>query len=231
MSQHPYQQQPIQPESGMEPKPPRPKWKRWHKITIGVVLALFLLILAGTCAGEDEATTAPPAAPPAAKTTTAPAPPPAKQAEQPPAPKPDPVQERKDNLRSALEDKLGDLNRKGAERVKLATTAKAGKPIKITIAINDNLTENLIGVGARNDAKDALEVVNAEADWKYSKAIIRETFVLTDDRGHEDETQVAYADYSRSTVKDINYENVLVRDKIWDIADDRVVRVELQPKS
>lgn len=49
-----------------QPKPAS-RWKRWHKITLGVIAGLFLLVLVGTFSGGEEPT----AAPPAAETTTA----------------------------------------------------------------------------------------------------------------------------------------------------------------
>jgi hypothetical protein len=48
----------------------------------------------------------------------------------------------------------------------VSATAKSGKPIKVNVAFDDNLTPNMIRRGARADVKTILEQVWLDADWK-----------------------------------------------------------------
>jgi hypothetical protein len=90
-----------------------------------------------------------------------------------PEPRPDPAAE----LKNAIKDKLGDSNR-DVHRVTVKAAAKAGKPINVKVAIDDNLTGNLVRIGARKDVVDILMVVQEDADWKYSDVVVGQSRTL-----------------------------------------------------
>jgi hypothetical protein len=228
-----WQGQPPQPPSWQQPQqhpgPPQQtpaKQKRKWPIVVGVVGGLFMLLVFGSClAGlASLGTPAPPAttAPPPV-VEEEPAPPPA---EEEPAPEPEPEPEDPAAaLKDAIESELGDSNRAGVQRVKVTAAAKAGKPITVRFAIQDNLTENMIRRGARSDVVAILEQVDREATWKYSEVVIRGTFSMVDTLGNAEEDQVVFARYSRKTVSKINFENFL-SDNAYEVADSRLIHPE-----
>jgi hypothetical protein len=221
----------------------------WVLVGGGILVAFLIWISAcgaiiGAVSGVDTAATPAPSsaassaapsssapvtasAPPATETTTAPAPKPeptkTKVPKPAPEPKPDPVAV----LTNDIKDELGDSNRDGVKRVRVKATTKAGKPITVKFAIDDNLTSNMIRRGARGDVVDILKQVRNDADWRYSEVVVRGTFSMQDKLGNAEEDQVVFARYSRRTVNKINFKNFL-SDNIWDIADVAVVHPEFQ---
>jgi hypothetical protein len=221
---------------------PEPEKGNWIQRNLGWKLGVLIagLIWLGSCSaivsaigGEDTATTAQPTpaatvattAPPVDETTEPapePEPEPTQEPEPEPEPKPDPVAD----LKYSIEDALGDSNR-DVRRVKVTTSGKAGKPINVKVAFNDNLTGNLVRIGARGDAVDILKAVDADADWKYSEVVIRGTFSMVDVSGNAEESQVVFARYSRKTVNNINFDNFLSTN-VWKVADARLIHPEFQ---
>jgi hypothetical protein len=159
----------------------------------------------------------PTTATPEPKKTPPPPPPP------PPAPKPDPVAVLKDSIKTAL----GDSNRDDVRRVKVTTSGKAGKPIEVTFAIDDNLTAKLMRYGARHDVVKILQETDQHATWKFSDLIVRGTFSMQDKLGNIEEDQVVFARYSRKTVHGINFEN-FDPDNVWEVAEVRAIHPEFQ---
>lgn len=109
----------------------------------------------------------------------------------------------------------------------MKSSGKAGKPITVKVAFDDNLTANLVRVGARKDVVDILKAVQEDADWKYSDVVVRGTFSMQDKLGNADESQVVLARYSRKTVNKINFKNFLSTN-VWEIADARLIHPEFQ---
>ena len=165
--------------------------------------------------GEDTTTTS------AEETTTAPEhepePTKPKTTKPEPEPKPDPAAE----LKNAIKDRLGDSNR-DVHRITVKAAAKAGKPINVKVAFDDNLDVQPGPHQVPEDVVAILKVVDEDADWKYSEVVVRGTFSMVDAYGDAKESQVVFARYSRKTVNRIDFDNFLSTN-IWKIADARPI--------
>lgn len=118
-----------------------------------------------------------------------------------------------ERLRHDIAEALGTSNR-NRER---ATIDVAGGRITVLVAFNDNLTEGMIQSGMQIDIADTLKAVS-QSGYNFSDIIIRGTFPLVDKFGNSRETEVLQAEYSKSTVSRINWNNFLF-DNVFDIAD------------
>lgn len=91
-----------------------------------------------------------------------------------------------------------------------------GDIINIHFTINDNLTEQMIKGGARQEVKEMLKAINA-AGLEYYLINIEGSFSLVDQFGNSSEQTVIWATYPKETVDQINWANFR-SDNIYAIA-------------
>lgn len=120
------------------------------------------------------------------------------------------------SLKDALRAKLGASNR-DVERVSMVKVSKDEGILTVQWAVNDNLTSNLIKVGARMDATNILQVVKESGLKGFDQVTLLGTFPMQDKLGNGSEQPVILAAYPMATVNKINFEG-FDRDNIWDIA-------------
>jgi len=124
-------------------------------------------------------------------------------------------------LRTALSKELGKGNRdaRRLESVTVESNEATGTVVTIRWAINDNLTEGMIRTGARSDAFDILGVVASAGFDDLAQVDLEGTFSMLDQYGNASEDVVVDTSYTGETVARINYDNILVQDSIFEIAD------------
>ena len=183
-------------------------WIKRHKIWSGVIALVAVGIIGGAAGGgsDDKAKkesstkgTSDPAAKPVAT----------------PAPNP------QADLAEALRKELDDSNRDNVERVASVVYNKTNGNVQVKWALNDNLTENLIKKSARMDIADILKTLQEfrTSGHKVAAVSLTGTFALADKLGNQSEDTVVRAQYSGSTISQINFDNFL-NDNVYDIADD-----------
>ena len=90
--------------------------------------------------------------------------------------------------------------------------------LKITFPVQDNLTNNMIRVGAQKDTMSILRAVK-ESNIEYKRVFVHGTFPMVDKFGNETEGTPLVAQYIPETVNKINYDEILVQEEIWNLAD------------
>jgi hypothetical protein len=195
----------LKPEEKKAADPARAK-KETRNGLIGLVVLLFVV---GGCVaavgGDDEDAVA------TRSVATAPATP----AETPEAAKsPEAPLSPAAAFEADVKKRLGKLNRDDATRVSSATLADGVASVKI--AFNDNLTENLIRVGAASDVLDVVEAAKKVEGLQTLQVI--GTFPLQDQLGNAVEEEVVNLTYSADVVKAINVDSI-PRENVWQVAD------------
>lgn len=123
--------------------------------------------------------------------------------------------------RGALVDAIEDIDGD-------ADAEFAGRDVKITFPLDDNLSTDLMRTDAQNRTVEFLEAV-AGSDVDAKAAEVVGTFPLQDKAGNvDDDAQVLRVGYSAKVLNKINFDNVLP-ESIWGLADlVSGVHVELQ---
>ncbi|RJN32931.1 PASTA domain-containing protein [Nesterenkonia natronophila] len=93
--------------------------------------------------------------------------------------------------------------------------------------IADNFTMNMIRNGARRDTLEAIEEA-LEEHPDSTRIVIEGSFPMTDQYGNTEDSVILRVFYDRETVDQINFDNVMVRDTIWEIRDGGMIHPELQ---
>lgn len=109
---------------------------------------------------------------------------------------------------------LGTSNRQVPKISHFATTKNS---IIINFSVDDNITQNLIKFGAKDDIEKILKAVQSSG-CDYDEIRMIGTFPMSDKFGNSAEVKVLQVSYKRSTVNRINWVNFL-SDNIYDIAD------------
>jgi hypothetical protein len=109
---------------------------------------------------------------------------------------------------------LGSSNRKMPRLYKIS---EENRNVQIVFIINDNLTNNMIKFGAREDIEKILKKVQSSG-YDYSEVTVAGTFLLTDKFGNSEESPIAIVKFKRETINKINWES-FISDNIFDIAD------------
>ena len=110
---------------------------------------------------------------------------------------------------------LGKGNR-DADRRLSPVTAEPGQRVVIKWAINENLTEGLTKDTARKEAVDILKAIR-DAEPDYNGVVLEGTYSLEDQFGNTSEDRVVIADYDRTTVERINFDNFRFKN-VYEIA-------------
>lgn len=106
-----------------------------------------------------------------------------------------------------------------------------GDTIVVIFKVGDNITANLRRIGAQ---KDVLTIMEAAHHFHPGKHLtVRGDFPLVDKYGNESEGMVLLLNYSPATLARVNYENPVVRENVFDLADasPKMVHPDLQGKS
>ena len=104
---------------------------------------------------------------------------------------------------------------------------ETGEVVFVTFDISDNFTQGLVISGAQRATFDVLEALDA-SDIEFSRVFIQGNLPMQDQYGNVEDSMVLNAGYDAATVEQINYENILVQDTIWDLRDAGMVHPELQ---
>jgi hypothetical protein len=150
-------------------------------------------------------------------------PPPSQQPSTPPTTvsvKPPPDEASLKRLQGVILAKLGPANRKNVKRVDhVFSGVNRGQPgIIVQFAINDNLTKNMVKLGAREDVANILQAI-ANSGTDYFSVRIAGTFSMVDKFGNAKEQFVIKATFNKETVDRINWKN-FNSDNVFEIADD-----------
>lgn len=176
----------------------------------GIILLVVVLLFVGGCVavagGDDEDKVAQMGASaereePAGPPTEAP-----KQTEAPATPT--------QAFEKKVRKDLGKLNRKDAKRV--SSVSYTGGVAKVDLAFNDNLTENLIKVGAAGDVLDVIAAAKKLPGLKTLQVV--GTFPLQNKLGQAAEERVVDVTYSAKTVQAIQVDSI-ERDNVFIVAD------------
>lgn len=117
-------------------------------------------------------------------------------------------------LRHVIADALGTSNR-NVQKVSRLDVSSGN--ITVTIAFDDNLTENFIRGGIRRDIVDVLKAAR-DSGYEFSEIHIDGSFPLVDKFGATTEETVVRVQYARATVDRINWSGFLP-ENVYDIAD------------
>jgi len=120
-----------------------------------------------------------------------------------------------DALKEAISATLGDGNRNVRRLNSLTMDDIDG--ISVQFAINDNLNEDLIRLGARRDVFRILELVH-DSRIGYSSVGIVGTFPMKDSYGNVTEGKVVSLLYKKATIDKINWDG-FDYDNMFEIAD------------
>lgn len=101
-----------------------------------------------------------------------------------------------------------------------------GRLLKITFPISDSFTSGMIRTGAQMDTMDILHAVR-DSDIDYKRVFIHGTFPMMDQYGNTTEGTPLAVQYLPETVNAVNYDEILVQEKIWDLADMAKVHPDL----
>lgn len=117
-----------------------------------------------------------------------------------------------------VRDRLGDLNRDGAERVSAVSLVDGNASVRI--AFNDNLTEGFIKTGAAGDVLEVIESAKTLPGLMTLQVV--GTFPLTSNLGETSEQEVTDLIYSADIVNRIQVDSI-DRDNVFTAADVRSV--------
>ncbi len=120
-----------------------------------------------------------------------------------------------DALKANISAALGEGNRKVPRLDHVTMDDQKG--ISVQFAINDNLTENLIIFGAKEDVLKIIKTVH-DSSLDYSAVGVVGTFSMQDAYGNVTEDKVVRLDYDKATIDKINWDNFL-SDNVYTIAD------------
>lgn len=98
--------------------------------------------------------------------------------------------------------------------------------IFINWALNDNLTVNMTGYGARSEASKILQALH-DRGVEYRYIVLSGSFAMVDKFGNTTEDNIFNLTFNKSTVDKINWNNFLV-DNVDDIADSSDIWPELR---
>lgn len=141
-------------------------------------------------------------------------------------PLPTAILDPKEALRFEITKVLGEGNRGVPKITAINFDDPETGAIFINWALDDNLTMEFIGSGARSDATEIVRALhNSGIDYTY--VILSGSFSLVDEFGNKNEANVFNLTFNKSTIEKINWENFLT-DNIDNIADDAFIRTELQ---
>jgi hypothetical protein len=129
-------------------------------------------------------------------------------------------------LRASIEQVLGSGNRDKPRLTEITYDEPEVGDLSIVWAINDNLTEGLVKIGAKSDATDILRIV-AQSGIAFTYVTLSGTFTLVDKFGNVTEENVVTLTFKKETVNKINWVNFL-SDNIYDIADMKVIAKAFQ---
>lgn len=93
-----------------------------------------------------------------------------------------------------------------------------GGLLKITFPVHDNFNADMIRTGAQKDTMSVLRAVK-ESNINYERVFIYGTFPMVDKSGNESQGIPLTAQYLPETVNAINYDEILVQEGVWDLAD------------
>lgn len=119
--------------------------------------------------------------------------------------------------RDTLEDLAKATGVDGAQ-AEWSGDGSEGGFLKITFPVQDNLSNNMIRVGAQKDTMSILRAVK-DSNIEYKRVFIHGTFPMVDKFGNETEGTPLVAQYIPETVNKINYDEILVQEEIWNLAD------------
>lgn len=114
----------------------------------------------------------------------------------------------------------------GAENVKVNHEPGSGA-LFIEFNIRDNFSKGLVASGAQRDTMELLEAVD-DSGIEYDTVFIQGDFPMGDEYGNVEDTMILNAGYEADTVSKINFDNITITDKIWDLRDQGTVHQELQ---
>ncbi|MDK1473625.1 procyclic acidic repetitive family protein [Streptomyces sp. 549] len=212
-----------------QPLPPQRPKKKAGKIAgfscLGILGVFIFFAILGNIIGDDTQETAKPAATPTATSSPDPepslpapeesepqkTPEPSETPQQEPTKKPDPEKQ----LAASIKKALGKSNR-DAERFGGIDYNRDGAT-EITLAANNNLTENFIKTAARRDVVTVIDEVK-KSKLAVTNVVISVTFLMTDAYGNSEESQVMRLGYSADVIDRINT-GAVDREKIEHLAD------------
>lgn len=179
-------------------KTKKPFYKRWWFITLAVFFGLGLF--GSTLESEEEPEKAPVAV---VETTEAPE----------PTPEPEPVETTPEPEPTVEVDPRFEMYQDGTNTF-------------VQYAVSDNLTMNLIRVGAQVDTVEAIQAAIATYP-DYEQITVTGTFPTADEYGNTNEDSIVLnVIYSRTTVEKINFDNFNY-ENVWEIRDGGFVHHEL----
>ena len=114
----------------------------------------------------------------------------------------------------------------GAENVKV-NHEPGSDALFIEFNIRDNFSKGLVASGAQRDTMELLEAVE-DSGIEYDTVFIQGDFPMGDEYGNVEDTMILNAGYEADTVSKINFDNITITDKIWDLRDQGSVHQELQ---
>jgi len=123
-----------------------------------------------------------------------------------------------DTLLAQIRAKLGASNR-GVERVPELKIQNG--TLDVTFATNQNVTDDLIVMGAKISATQILELVQGSGA-PIDTVRIAVTFSMQDKLGNASEQRVVYAEYPKATISKINFKNFAFKN-IWEISSSSMV--------
>ena len=126
-------------------------------------------------------------------------------------------------LRSEIISELGRSNR---DVNRLRGLTYENSIVRVTWAINDNLTQGMLRTNARSDASDILRLI-AESGLPYQTVEIQGTFPLVDRLGNSEESVVTQAAYTRATLDRVNWDNFLY-DNVFLIAEGSMIHQDFR---
>lgn len=198
-------------------------------ITIGIVLLLSICVCVGGAlfpSTKKETAAGPVKQSPivAVKTKTIPAP------TEAPSPTTTPEPTKILDSRAAFQVAVKSALRESNREVDRITSIEFDylKPVAILFkwTINDNLTEDMIKLGAKYDVAEILKVVS-KSGIDYSAIKLLGSFQMVDKFGKSSENIVVNLTFKKETVDRIIWESFLTKN-IYDVADAKVIHSEFQ---
>lgn len=130
-----------------------------------------------------------------------------------PSATPEPLEQ----LKNSIADALGTSNRDVVRLSHFGWNSEQSE-IEVTVAANDNLTDNLLKYGFQMDIVDVLRTIQtSNTPLPYDSVVVAITFPLVDVYGNSKESNVVIATYSRENLDKVNWVNFLT-DNVYLIA-------------